>query len=278
MKKLFILSTSIILLLSFSKPNTSQLYEENCDMSNKEVTFSNNETLSYRVFYNWNFVWVKAGYVNFSIKETTYAGKPSYLFNTVGKTASSYDPIYKVRDYYQSYVDKETLKPIKYIRDTNEGGYTRYQEIKFNHNKGIAESKMGKTKQDTKDETFQIKGCTYDVVSIMYHLRNIDLENYSVGDKIPINILFDDEEYNLYVKYLGDEEVKIKGQGKFNCHKVSPLLVKGGIFTETEQMTVWVTADKNKIPMLIESPIKVGSVKAVLSSAKNIKHPITAKR
>jgi hypothetical protein len=39
-------------------------------------------------------------------------------------------------------------------------------------------------------------------------------------------------------------------------------------------MVVWVSQDGNRIPVLIESPIKVGSIKAVLNAYENLKYPL----
>lgn len=277
MKNLYIILASFFLLSAFV-PTSTENNEEVDDCKKVNTTFNTNEKLRFKVFYNWNMAWIPAGYVDFSAVESTYAGKSAYLFKATGKTLKTYDPLYKVRDYYHAYVEKETMRPLKYVRDINEGGYTTYEELRFNYGNNTIASKKGKTKESAENKTFNMTGCTFDVVSIMYHLRTMDLDNRKEGDKIPINIFFDEEHYDLYVKYLGKEEVKVKGQGTFYCHKVSPLLIEGDVFTETDKMTVWVTADENKLPVLIETPIKVGSIKAVIHSADNLKYPVEAKR
>jgi len=230
------------------------------------------------MYYNWNFIWARAGHVSFESSETSYAGTPSYHFKATGMTLKSYDGIFKVRDYYQSYVDKETMKPLKYVRDINEDGYTKYEELRFDYENNTINSKIGKTKDKLESTDYPMTDCTFDIVSIMYHIRTIDFDGYKKGDKVPVKVFFDEKEYNLYVKYLGKEKVKVKKQGKFLCHKISPLLIEGEIFTETDKMFIYFTADENQLPVLIESPIKVGSVKAVISSTENLKYPVTSKQ
>ena len=261
----------------FERPSTddSLIEKHPCGVTN--TTFNPNEKLRYQAYYNWNFVWVKAGYVDFSTQETTYAGQPSYLLKAVGRTHSSHDHFYRVRDYYQSYVDKNTMKPIKYLRNTNQGGYTTYEELRFDHNAGKVASKKGKTKETAKDKEFTVGGCMHDVVSILYYVRNLDFSKYEKGDKIPIQVFFEEKYYDLYVKYLGIETVKVKRQGKFRCHKVSPLLIAGDIFKETNRMVVWITDDENKIPVMIETPVRVGSIKATIAGSENLKYPVKAK-
>lgn len=281
MKHLYIIFISFFTLTSFvtEQPVTSSHGEEmskSCESVN--TTFNSNEELRFKIYYNWNFAWIPAGYVDFSAVESTYAGKPSYLFKATGKTLKTYDPIFKVRDYFQSYVDKETMQPLKYVRNTDEGGYTHYEELRFDYANKKVTSKSGKTKEKAESKTFTFDGCTYDIVSILYQLRTLDLDDLKEGEKVPINIFFDEEQYDLYVKYLGKEEINVKGQGKYYTHKVSPLLIKGGTFEDVDKMTIYVTADDNKLPVLIESPIRVGSIKAVIHSANNLKYPVKAKR
>ena len=109
-------------------------------------------------------------------------------------------------------------------------------------------------------------------------MRNLDVEGMAPGTEIPIKIFFDRESYPLNVKYMGQESnTKIKGMGRYKTHKVSPQLIAGEVFKEGDEMTIYVSDDENKIPLLIESPVSVGSVKVVLKSYKGLKHDFTAK-
>jgi hypothetical protein len=79
----------------------------------------------------------------------------------------------------------------------------------------------------------------------------------------------------MYLRYLGKETIKTK-YGKFKAIKFKPLLIKGTIFEGGEKMTVWVSDDKNHIPLRIESPISVGSVKIDMISYRNLRYPLTS--
>ena len=74
---------------------------------------------------------------------------------------------------------------------------------------------------------------------------------------------------------MGKETIKTR-HGKFNAIKLKPLLLKGSVFEGGEKMTIWVTDDANHIPVRVESPIVVGSVKIDLLRCENPKNPITA--
>jgi hypothetical protein len=88
-------------------------------------------------------------------------------------------------------------------------------------------------------------------------------------------MFLDNEVYQMYLRYLGKETIKTK-YGKFRAIKFKPLLIKGTIFEGGEKMTVWVSDDKNHIPLRIESPISVGSVKIDMISYRNLRYPLTS--
>ena len=86
-------------------------------------------------------------------------------------------------------------------------------------------------------------------------------------------MFLDDQVYNIYIHYLGKETTKTK-YGKFKAIKLKHLLLKGNIFDGGEKMTIWVTDDANHIPVRMESPILVGSVKIDLTHHENLKYQL----
>jgi hypothetical protein len=106
-------------------------------------------------------------------------------------------------------------------------------------------------------------------------MRNIDFDKMKPGDKIPFSMFLDNQVYNLYIRFIGKEIIKTK-YGKFHAIKFKPLLIKGTIFEGGEKMTVWVTDDANHIPVRVESPISVGSVKVDMMGFKNLRSPLSS--
>jgi len=138
-------------------------------------------------------------------------------------------------------------------------------------------STSSKTNKAEWKDTIKITECTYDVLSILYYTRNIDYSALYPGDTIPVTILLDNELTNIYFRYLGKENIRVRGFGKFGCIKFSVYLVEGTLFEGGEDMEVWVTDDENRIPLKINSPILVGSVKARIISMKGVKHPLNSR-
>jgi hypothetical protein len=152
------------------------------------------------------------------------------------------------------------------VRNINEGGFKKYQNVVFNKTANTAV---------TNDGVFKIPACIQDVVSSVFYARNIDFSKLNPDDRISFSMFLDNQVYNMYIRYIGKETIKTK-YGKFNAIKFKPLLLKGTIFDDGENMTVWVTDDANHIPVRIESPIVVGKVKIDMMNYENIRHPLTS--
>ncbi len=232
----------------------------------RNLAFQDGESISYNVFYNVIGLYINAGSSNFSIKLEQVNNRPVHHVVGTGSSNPSYDWIFKVRDKYESFIDTATMQPLKFIRNIEEGGFKKYENVTFNKSTNTAITTNG---------VFKVPNCIQDVLSSIYYARNIDFSKYNAEDKIPFTMFLDNETYPLYIKYMGKEVIKTK-YGKFKTIKFKPLLVKGTMFEGGEKMTVWVSDDANHIPLRIESPIVVGSVKVDMMQYKNLRYPLSS--
>ncbi len=258
----FITALAIGFLLIVSYPIRAG--DEFCGIRN--TAFQATESILYKVYYTLAGVYVSAGEANFTATLEQLNGKTVYHVVGDGKTYPFYDNFFKVRDKYESYIDTGSLQPYKFVRNVYEGGYKKYENVTFNKATDAAVTTEG---------VFKVPGCVQDVLSSMYYARNINFDKMQVGDKIPFSMFLDHETYNLYIRYLGKEIIKTK-YGKFHAIKFKPLLIKGTIFEGGEKMTVWVSDDKNHIPVRIESPISVGSIKVDMMDFRNRRYPLSS--
>ncbi len=261
----------LIFCLSFTG---ASLYKDSTSCSINNEAFQVGELLTYKVYYNWNFLWLSTGEITFEVKSGVIYEKSCYHVVSIGKTYEAYDWFFKVRDKYETFIDKTTMLPLKFIRDVNEGGYTIDENITFNNEKNIAIELKDDDKVPT---TFKIPNCTQDILSAVYYSRCLDFSNYKPNEIIPITVFLDKTVYPLYVRYIGKETIKTK-LGKFKCIKFKPLLIEGTLFEGGEEMIVWVTDDKNKIPIRVESPIIVGSIKVDLINYSGLRNKFTSKK
>lgn len=259
MKKTIVM---VVLVLGLLQPVTAG--DDFCGIRNQ--AFQAGESISFNVFYSVMGLYINAGNANFSVSLDHLNNRPVYHVVGTGSSNTSYDWIFKVRDRYETYIDTANLQPVKFIRNIDEGGYKKYENISFNQETNTAVTANG---------VFKVPNCIQDVLSSIYYARNIDFNKYQPDDKIPFAMFLDNEVYNLYIKYVGREVVKTK-YGKFRAIKFKPLLVKGTLFQGGEKMTVWVSDDPNHIPLRIESPIVVGSIKVDMMQYRNLRYPLSS--
>ena len=243
---------------------------------NQFPVFQSGEKITYKAVYNWGFIWINAGFVLFKVEEKNWQGKQAYHFDASGSSIPSYDWLFKVRDYFQSYANKEDLSPYYFIRDTYEGGYEVDNKYAFNYTDSVIYTKTENTNKAYQEDTIQLKEQVFDVISGVYHVRNVDFDRYQVNDTIPIKMIIDGEIFDLFIRYLGKEVLKTHDKRKFRTIKFSALLVEGTIFKGGEDLIVWVTDDLNRIPVLVEAKILIGSVKATLDDTENLKFPLSS--
>lgn len=247
------------------------MHSDPCAMTN--VTFADGEEVVYKLYYKMGPMWLAAGEVKFNVKDSG----EEYHLSAVGTTYDAYEWFFEVEDYYDSYVDKNTLLPNTSIRDVSEGKYKLYDKVTFDHENQVATSLRGKSKEKAVPSDYLVESCLHDVLSCLYYTRNVNLENFEPGDSFPINVFMDKQTYNLDVNYLGKEDnMKIRGLGRFNVMKFSPELIAGEVFKEGDEMTVYVSNDANRVPLMIDSPVSIGSVRVVLKSYKGLKYELDA--
>jgi hypothetical protein len=237
---------------------------EFCGLPNH--AFQAGESITFKVYYTLAGVYIAAGEATFTVALEELGGKSVYHVTGAGKNYSFLDNFFKVRDKYESYIDTATLQPLKFIRNVSEGSYRKYENVSFNKTAHTAITNSG---------VFKTPDCIQDVLSTMYYARNIDFGKMKPGDKIPFSMFLDNQVYDLYIRYVGKETIKTK-YGKFRAIKIKPLLIKGTIFEGGEKMTVWISDDANHIPVRVESPISVGSVKVDMMDFKNRRTPMSS--
>ncbi len=236
--------------------------EDYCNLKN--TTFREGEKITYKIYYALAGVYVDAGEVIFSCSLEQLNNKPVYHILATGTTLPFYDHFYKVRDRYESYTDTETLKPLQFRRNTKEGSTKKYENIRFDHVANTAITDSG---------VLKIGPCMQDALSAVYYLRNIKFIHVNPGDKIPFEIVLDNQIYHTYIRYLGREVLKTRF-GRFRTIKFKALLIKGTMFEEGEKMTVWVSDDSDHLPLRVESAIVVGSARADMMDYQNLRAPL----
>ncbi len=228
--------------------------------------FQKGEWLKFKMSYS-NFL--NAGFSTMEVRETTNNQREAFHILGKGKSTGIVSLFFNVTDDYQTFMYKESLLPYRFIRKIDEGGYTKDEEILFNHAKNEATVKNYKHNTVKKHP---IGNDIQDLLSALYFLRNQNLSNLKVGDEIELKMFIDQEVSNFKLHFLGRETVKTKF-GKVKSLKFRPMVQTGRVFKKQESLTIWISEDENKIPLLIKADLAVGSLRADLDQFKGLAHP-----
>lgn len=221
--------------------------------------FKSGERLRFVIYYGL----IDGGYIDAELNMVNFEGKQAYHSKMLAMTTGIADKLYKVRDEYQAYFDPITILPYKSIRDINEGKYKKYNNVYYDYDSLTATNING--------EIFEITPDIRDMVSVFHLIRNRDFDKMKSGDIIKVNTFFDDELFPFDMRYRGIETVKTR-MGKFECIKLVPYVEPGRIFNSEDDMTIWLSADKNKVPIRVKFDLKIGSVKVDLIEYSGLKY------
>ena len=257
MKKTYL--TFVLILISIS------LFAQNGNGVNSSV-FKSGEWFQFRIHYGP----FNASYATMQLNETNYKGKSVYHVIGKGTTTGLARLFFKGDDNYESYFDKVDGKPYRFIRQIDEGGYTKDLEILFNHEVNSAIAYDRKRKKDT---TLTIPVGVQDMMSAFYYFRNnVEFNKLKYGDDFVIDMILDDDEiFKFKMRYLGKEVLRTKF-GKVETLKFRPYVQSGRVFKAKESLTVWISNDENRAPVRIKASLRVGSIVADLEGFKGLKN------
>ncbi len=233
--------------------------------------FETSEFLRYRVYYNSMVTGnVTAGHATIEVQDhdEPMFGRDVWKIVGEGWSRRAFDWFFRVRNRYESYIDKQAFIPYLFVRRTHEGDYVKHDDVYFYHDDGVAVSRTARK---------VIPENVHDFVSALFYMRTLELDDFTADSSYYIDFFLDDSVYVSKIHYVGTEYIRTE-LGVFRCLKFAPMMATGNVFADAYPMHVWVTDDKNKLPILAEAKVIVGSVKMELVQYKNLRNPVSAKR
>lgn len=246
------------------KPNAESDFQHR-EVENK--AFKDGEFLKYKLAYGF----MNAGEATLEVKKVKKKIQGREILHIVGRgySISAFDWFFKVRDKYETYLDEEGIFPWLFVRRIEEGGYKKEQDYKFFQNQGRVEHVQ-------KELVYKVPHGVQDMISSFYYARTIDFTDAKKNQVYQFDSFVDGEVYPIKIKYVGTKNIRVNA-GKFECMVFHPVVQEGRIFKKDDDVTVYITNDENKIPVLARAKILIGSVRMELIDYKNLANPI-AKR
>lgn len=228
--------------------------------------FKSGEELKFRVFYSSSLGNLTAGEAILKVEEwkesNSSNNKSFYHITGIGNSKGFFDWFYKVRDRFETHIDKETLLPYMFVRRTREGKYEYDDDVFFDRENLLAKSRR---------EIKPIPKNVHDIISALYYLRALSLNDFEQDSTYRLSFYLDDSLYHTTIKYISKGRMKTSW-GWIDCLKFSPKVATGEVFSDEYPMAVWVTDDDNHLPILAESKVIVGSIRMELIEFSGLKN------
>lgn len=229
-----------------------------CDLNAQSWEIKKGETLTYKVAFSSGLTGsVKGGEATLSVKSSTarIGNNTVYQTSLKGGTSGLIEWFYQVSNNYESFIDTQTNAPVMYRQTVKENKYTNTDTVFFNQSAKIA---------TYKNKKIAIPNNTHDFVSMIYYVRTLDMSKLKKGDNFVIPFFTSDKVINSKVIYNGVENIRANSKTT-TCYAFKPMVGKGKVFNQDYPATIWISADSNRLPVLIEARMKVGKVKMELT-------------
>lgn len=242
------------------------------------LAFAPGEKMSFVMHYKWGAINSDVGHAEVSLDTVTLNGQKMFCCKATGKTTRLYDLFFKVREDFRSWFTCDGLVPLRFTRDTYEGGYVAKNTYVYEWSATdphIA-AEVYSSSRGQRSLELPLTRCTYDLPALFFYARNMDIDNIVPGKKYPMTFAIDDDVFNVYFILYGRETIKIKGLGTVRTIKFAARLLAGEVFTGEEDMMIWVSDDANRVPVLFEAPILVGTASGRMTGCSGLKYPFDA--
>ncbi len=187
-----------------------------------------------------------------TIGTVDHEGRTCYHVESTANSNRFFSSIYKVRDRIVTYIDVDDLGSAYFFKRLREGDYRKTVEITFDRAAGLARYDDG--------STMPVPARVQDELSAFYFVRNLDLES---GLNLTLAAHTSRRNYDMKVIVHGRETVEVPA-GKFDCFVVEPVLEGEGLFKHEGRITLYITADERRLPVLMKTKVPVGSIDVAL--------------
>ncbi|ELR72763.1 ATP-dependent exoDNAse (exonuclease V) alpha subunit - helicase superfamily I member [Fulvivirga imtechensis AK7] len=231
----------------------------------KNTSFVQGEVIEYKAHYG--FINAAEGRMIISDELYNINGRPCYKIDVFGRSVGMFDLFLRIRDNWGTYLDTASIITHKFYRVIEEGKYRKNEIVDFDPEKNVAKVRsFDKKKQEWRvPEAFEVPDNVQDLVSGYYYIRTIDFDSLDNGDIIKIDAFFDKELYDFKVRFIGRETIKTK-LGHIRSVVLSPIMPENSLFNGENSVKVWISDDRNKVPLKIKAEMFVGAVEIDITS------------
>lgn len=207
---------------------------------------------------------VVAGDITFEVRPFVEVnGRRSYTFAGTARSTSVFAMFYAVEDWFETWVDYETMVPYSYALHVKESKQLRESRSIFDWKTMMAsfwDKRIdAETKVEEKNYEWSIPSYAQNVFTAPFYLRSFRLVP---GKKLAVRVAHEKENLLMTVEVLRRERISTPA-GDFNTVVVKPKIELNGVFKPVGDIFVWFTDDDRKFIVRVESKIRIGKIVAV---------------
>jgi Protein of unknown function (DUF3108) len=204
---------------------------------------------------------VEAGEMNLEVRPFVQVnGKKSYNFVGTAKSTSVFAMFYAVDDWFEAFVDYDTLTPSSYALHVKESKQLRETRCLFDWTKKLALfwDKKINAEQNVEEHKYEweVPNYSQNIFTAAYYMRNFQLRP---GKKINFIVAHEKENLSVTGEVLR-REVLSTPVGDLNTLVIRPKIELNGFFKPVGEILFWLTDDERKFLVRIESKIKIGTI------------------
>jgi hypothetical protein len=207
-----------------------------------------------RLVFTIRYGLIKAGTAALEVVDRKkVGGRRAYHVVSTASSNSMFDGIYRVRDQVVSLMEEDHLYSLYFEKHLREGRYRADQQVSFDQARALAIYQDGRTAAITPG--------TFDVLAAFYRVRTMPL---LPGQSFFLESHDNRKNYPLRVTVQGREKVETPA-GTFECLVVEPTLRSGAFFKNEGKLTIWLTDDDRRMPVLMRSKLPIGAISVELT-------------
>ncbi len=266
MQKYYFILLIIILSAMGQQPANAQ-----CKLTN--TAFISGENVQYDLYFDFGIVSARAGSGSLQTTEANYRGESAFktvmMLNTSGLAGS----LYAVNDTLTSYIDYN-LRPLLFTKEAKEGKDYSVERQSFTYKGDEISIRALRSRNNVErfDELVTTNKCTYDYLSVIAYVRNLDYTGMKAGDKHYIQFISGRKPVDMYINYLGTSSIKANNGKTYEVINISMTIHDDAFTNPKESLRASLTHDKNRIPVVIDTSLKLGSVRAVMRDVAGMRH------
>ena len=245
-------------------------------LAQDSLAFRAGETMSFVLHYNWGIINSDVGTATVKLEEVDFNGVPAFHCDVSGRTTRLYDLVFRVREQFDSWFTRDGLRPLKFTRDTHEGKYDALNTYIYDRDRSVIVADVYSTSSGQRSLELPLDRCTYDLPSLFFLARNMNMDVVTPEVRYPMTFAIDDDVYNVHFILHGRETIDVKGLGRINTIKFSARLLAGEVFRSDTDMTIYISDDANRLPVYFEAPLLVGKATGRMTSCSNLAHPFSS--